>query len=161
MPRLARNVHPEPESSSGDATSRLVEAIERLVAQNVQQQQGQQPHQSAGINVVVKQFRDLCPPEYDGSPNPLVAENWIHELEKIFLLTDISETQKVVCASFMLKEGASHWWDMIKRAYHTDEHPMMWALFKTLFLEKYFPRVKREEKETGVHKSKARESFSR
>ena len=56
MPRLARNVHPEPESSSGDATSRLVEAIERLVAQNVQQQQGQQPHQSAGINVVVKQF---------------------------------------------------------------------------------------------------------
>ena len=48
----------------------------------------------------------------------------------------------------MLKEGASHWWDIIKRAYHTDEHPMIWALFKTLFLEKYFPRVKREEKET-------------
>ena len=34
------NVHPEPKSSSGDATSRLVEAIERLVAQNAQQQQG-------------------------------------------------------------------------------------------------------------------------
>ena len=105
MPRLARNVHPEPESSSGDATSRLVEAIERLVAQNVQQQQGQQPHQSAGINVVVKQFRDLRPPEFDGSPNPLMAENWIRELEKIFLLTDVSETQKVVCTSFA--EGGS------------------------------------------------------
>ena len=75
--------------------------------------------------MVVKQFRDLCPPDFDGSPNPLVAENWILELEKIFLLTDVSETQKVVCASFMLKEGASHWWDMIKWAYHTDEHPMM------------------------------------
>ena len=60
------------------------------------------------------------------------------------MLTDVLETQKVICASFMLKEGASHWWDMIKWAYHTDEHLMMWALF----LEKYFPRVKREEKET-------------
>ena len=139
MLRLARNVHPEPESSSGDATSRLVEAIERLVAQNAQQQQGQQPQQYAGINVVVKQFQDLCPPDFDGSPNPLVAENWILELEKIFLLTDVSETQKVVCASFMLKEGASHWWDMIKRAYRIDEYWMMWALFKTLFLKKYFP----------------------
>ncbi|KAF3449179.1 hypothetical protein FNV43_RR09907 [Rhamnella rubrinervis] len=109
MPCFPRNVHPKPESSLGDATSRLVEAIERL--------------------------------------NPLVAENWIRELEKIFLLTDVSETQKVVWASFMLKEGASHWWDMIKRAYRTDEHPMIWALFKTLFLEKYFPRVKREENE--------------
>ena len=36
---------------------------------------------------------------------------------------------------------------MIKRAYHTNKHSMMWALFKTLFLEKKFPRVKREEKE--------------
>ena len=105
---------------------------------------------------MVKQFRDLHLPEFDGSSNPLVAENWIRELEKIFLLTDISETQKVICASFMLKEGASHWWDMIKRAYHTDEHPMIWALFKTLFFEKYFPRVKREEKETEFRSLKQR-----
>ncbi|KAF3455386.1 hypothetical protein FNV43_RR00009 [Rhamnella rubrinervis] len=74
-----------------DATSRLVEAIERLVAQNVQQQQPRQQQQFVGINAVVKQFRDLHPPEFDGSMNPLVAENWIRKLE-IFLLTDVSET---------------------------------------------------------------------
>ncbi|KAF3434676.1 hypothetical protein FNV43_RR21761 [Rhamnella rubrinervis] len=39
MPHFTRNVHLEPESSSGDVTGRLLEAIERLVAQNVQQQQ--------------------------------------------------------------------------------------------------------------------------
>ncbi|KAF3455998.1 hypothetical protein FNV43_RR00641 [Rhamnella rubrinervis] len=74
MPRFPRNIHPEPESSSWDATSRLVEAIERLVAHNVQQQQPWQQQQPAGINAVVKQFRDLHPPEFDGSMNPLVAE---------------------------------------------------------------------------------------
>ncbi|KAF3434619.1 hypothetical protein FNV43_RR21704 [Rhamnella rubrinervis] len=89
MPRFPRNVHPEPKSSSGDATSRLVEAIERLVTQNVQQQQPRQQQPPAGINAVVKQFRDLHPPEFDRSMNPLVAENWIRELEKIFLQTDV------------------------------------------------------------------------
>ncbi|KAF3445823.1 hypothetical protein FNV43_RR11000 [Rhamnella rubrinervis] len=99
MRRFPRNVHPEPESGSGDATSRLVEAIERLVAQNVQQQQPQQQQQPEEINAVVKQFRDLHPLEFDGSMNPLVAENWIRELEKIFLLTDILETRRCVLPS--------------------------------------------------------------
>ncbi|KAF3450428.1 hypothetical protein FNV43_RR06509 [Rhamnella rubrinervis] len=38
MSRPSRNVHPEPENSSGDSTGRLLEAIKLLVAQNVQQQ---------------------------------------------------------------------------------------------------------------------------
>ncbi|KAF3443056.1 hypothetical protein FNV43_RR16977 [Rhamnella rubrinervis] len=124
--------HPEPESSSGDATSRLVEAIERLVAQNVQHQQ-QQPQQPAGINVVVKRFRDLHPLEFDGLSNPLEAENWIR--------------------------GSQSLVGYDKRAYHIDEHPMMSALFKTLFYEKYFPQVKRDEKETefiNIEERKAR-----
>ncbi|KAF3451155.1 hypothetical protein FNV43_RR07246 [Rhamnella rubrinervis] len=61
MPRVPRNVHPEPESSSGDATSRLVEAIERLVAQNIQQQQPRQQPQPRGIITVVKRFEIYIP----------------------------------------------------------------------------------------------------
>ncbi|KAF3441109.1 hypothetical protein FNV43_RR15019 [Rhamnella rubrinervis] len=77
MPRFTRNVYPEPEGSSGDVTGHLLEALERLVAQNVQQQQPQpqQLPQSAGINTMVKQFCDLHPPKFDGSSNLLVAEN--------------------------------------------------------------------------------------
>ncbi|KAF3432563.1 hypothetical protein FNV43_RR27303 [Rhamnella rubrinervis] len=40
--RPLRNVHPKPESSSGNTTCWLLEAIEKLMAQNLQQQ-GQQP----------------------------------------------------------------------------------------------------------------------
>ena len=150
MPRHTRNVHPEPESSTGNTTSRLLEALERLLAHTVQQQHQQQPQEpqvNIGINMVMKQFRDFHLSEFKGSTNPLVAENLIMELEKVFNMTDVTETEKVICASFMLKEGASHWWDLIKRAYNIDEQPMMWASFKTLFFEKYFPRVKQEEKE--------------
>ncbi|KAF3451363.1 hypothetical protein FNV43_RR07458 [Rhamnella rubrinervis] len=52
----------------------VLEAIERLIAQNVQQQR--QPQQSTGINVVVKQFQDLHPLEFDGSLNPLVFPSY-------------------------------------------------------------------------------------
>ena len=37
MSRLTRNVYPELKSSSRDGISRLLEAIKRLVAQNLQQ----------------------------------------------------------------------------------------------------------------------------
>ena len=36
---------------------------------------------------------------------------------------------------------------MVKRAYHTEENPFDWTRFKELFLQKYFPLAKRDEKE--------------
>lgn len=51
---------------------------------------------------------------------------------------DYSESQKVICAAFMLKMGASHLCDIIKRAYHMEESPIEWIEFKELFLNNYF-----------------------
>lgn len=74
---------------------------------------------------------------FEGLNNPLVAEDWIQELEKIFMLMDYIESQKVICVAFMLK----------KKVYHMDESPIERTQFKVLFLKKYFPVVKRDEKE--------------
>ncbi|KAF3445923.1 hypothetical protein FNV43_RR11100 [Rhamnella rubrinervis] len=128
------------EGSSGYTTSCLVEALERLVGQST-------PQQSTRIGAMVEQFKQFHPIEFDSSINHLIVENWFRELEKVLMLMDFTEAQKVVCASFMLKEEARHWWDMVKRAYHTEQNPMVWIQYKTLFLAKFFPLLKQKEKE--------------
>lgn len=35
----------------------------------------------------------------------------------------------------------------MKKAYHIKENPLVWTRFKELFLKKYFPLTKRDEKE--------------
>ncbi|KAL5779261.1 hypothetical protein ACOSQ2_009998 [Xanthoceras sorbifolium] len=80
---------------------------------------------------VVEQFRRLHPLSFEGSTNPLDAEEWLRELDKVFSFMNCTENQKVACAVFMLKGDAGHWWEMTNR----------------LFNQKYFPEELRNEKE--------------
>ena len=139
MPRPRKEANHVPGNSTTDAASRLLEFLANAMNHGSQQ--------SNGISGVVEQFKRFQPPAFEGSSNPLVAEEWIREMEKTFTFMECTEAQKVVCASVMLKKGAGHWWDMVKRAYHTGENPLVWTRFKELFLEKYFSLAKRDEKE--------------
>ncbi|TXG69944.1 hypothetical protein EZV62_004879 [Acer yangbiense] len=67
---------------------------------------------------VVEQFRRLHPPSFEGTTNPLDAEEWLRELEKGFTFINCTDDQKVACA------------------------------FKELFNQKYFPEELRNEKES-------------
>ena len=84
----------------------------------------------------------MYPPSLEGSSNSLLVEDQLREIKNIFSLMTCNET-----ASYMLKIGSSHWWDMTKRAYDTEDNPLQGTKFKELFLEKYFPLVKNNEKE--------------
>ena len=64
-----------------------------------------------------------------------------------FELMTCSETQKVICATHMLKESAMHLWDSAKRAHMTTGNPMTWTQFKEIFNDKYFPLSLRSAKE--------------
>ena len=68
-------------------------------------------------------------------------------MEKTFTFMECTKAQKVVCPYVMLQKGVGHWWDMVKRAYHMEENPLVWTRFKELFLRKCFPLAKRDELE--------------
>ncbi|KAJ4702887.1 Cellular nucleic acid-binding protein [Melia azedarach] len=116
---------------------------------NAMEQRPQTSNGSASSNTmrVVEQFRKLQPPFFEGSINPLVAEEWVRELEKIFRLIDCTDQQKVTCATYMLKGSASHWWEMTSRAQDMEGYNVTWDRFKELFDEKYFPQSLRDDKE--------------
>ncbi|XP_028094593.1 uncharacterized protein LOC114294660 [Camellia sinensis] len=84
---------------------------------------------------------------FDGATDPLEAEKWLTEMEKLFPVFECTDDQKVTYATFMLQGIANDWWQMEKRIHEHDANPYTWERFKKAFNEKYFPRSVRLQKQ--------------
>lgn len=75
--------------------------------------------------------------------NPLDAEGWITELEKVYGILKSTEAEKVDCALHLLQGPAATWWDVEVQKKVDGKHT--WEQFKQLFLDHHFPESKRDE----------------
>ena len=60
-----------------------------------------------------ERFRRTKAPEFEGSYDPLVADEWLAQVERIFNFMGLTDVEKVKCASFVLKKEARYWWDTV------------------------------------------------
>ena len=81
-------------------------------------------------------FGKMKPAEFVGSIDPLEAEEWINSLETIFEFMQLNDQERVVCASYMLRKGARHWWSTVKMT--RDITVMSWADFIREFNHEYY-----------------------
>ncbi|XP_073024201.1 uncharacterized protein [Primulina eburnea] len=93
---------------------------------------------------VYDRFRRLNPPEFMGSTDPTVAEEWIKSLESIFSYLHMEDADKVTCAIFLLTKHARIWWERSRVA--LPAIPLTWETFKTVFYNKYFSKDIRAKK---------------
>ncbi|XP_057981145.1 uncharacterized protein LOC131166572 [Malania oleifera] len=96
----------------------------------------------------IDEFTRLKPSVFIGSANPIRAENWIQEIEKILDVMNYIEKQKVTFVTFKLSREVERWWVSVKKM---EEHrpipvAMTWARFRELFFERYFPATVRNAK---------------
>ena len=61
--------------------------------------------------VMAKKIATLKPPTFVGKEDPMLLENWLRDMEKIFTANGTLETQKVNQATFYLREDADTWWE--------------------------------------------------
>ncbi|XP_028091731.1 uncharacterized protein LOC114292024 [Camellia sinensis] len=115
----ARNVD-ESESSSAriDRLERMVEALTGL------------------------KYKKLKPPEFAGGIEPLKAEAWVLETEKIFEVFPCTNVYKVLLATFTLTEEARRWWMLVRdykkaRKFEGGLHVEVLDRVNVLKLEKY------------------------
>ncbi|XP_028104734.1 uncharacterized protein LOC114303783 [Camellia sinensis] len=92
--------------------------------------------------IMERAFQDLKPTIFTGSTNPLVAEAWVRDMEKIFSALPCTERQKVTFATFTLTDDAQEWWLLTLKK----EHIVTLARFLEIFYEKYFLDSLREQK---------------
>ncbi|GMN59342.1 hypothetical protein TIFTF001_028423 [Ficus carica] len=81
-------------------------------------------------------FQHMKAPKFEGSTNPIEADNWLIDLQVILNFLGLNDQEKVLCAYFMLRKDARLWWETIQ--IRRDVTQMTWEDFVDEFKEKYF-----------------------
>ncbi|KAH7569501.1 hypothetical protein JRO89_XS06G0175000 [Xanthoceras sorbifolium] len=101
---------------------------------------------SGGTVITLERFKKLGPPAFKGTSDPLVAEAWLKQIEKVFNAIRCPDEQKVIFATFMCQDEADYLWDATSRILRTtlqENDPITWGMFMNTFNEKYFPDLVR------------------
>ncbi|MQL92707.1 hypothetical protein Taro_025327, partial [Colocasia esculenta] len=69
---------------------------------------------------MMERFRRMTPPFFKGESDPVLAESWLRETEKIFRAIRCAEEERVTLATYMLQERADVWWSSMLRTQFTD-----------------------------------------
>ncbi|XP_073279525.1 uncharacterized protein [Primulina huaijiensis] len=82
-------------------------------------------------------FKKMNPPEFVGSPDPLIAMEWVKAVEAIFDYLNFDDKDRVSCAVFLLTKTARIRWEATKVTINVET--LKRNEFKDLFYDKYFP----------------------
>ena len=93
----------------------------------------------------LQRFRAHHPPTFTGGGDPMVADHWFMQIEKVLEAMEItSDTTRIRLAAFQLEGEAQVWWNWAKTA--RDLEALTCAEFQELFMGKYFPDTTRHAK---------------
>ena len=81
-------------------------------------------------------FGKMKPAQSVGSIDPLKAEEWLSLIDTILDFMQLSDYEWVLCASYMLRKDARHWWGTVKL--RKNVNVMTWAEFVGEFNQKYY-----------------------
>ncbi|XP_073153193.1 uncharacterized protein [Henckelia pumila] len=93
-------------------------------------------HPAANQNPIYKRFLELGPPEFKGETDPLIAEQWFQAMETAFEFMQITDADRLRCATYMFRDDARVWWNGAKAALNLTT--LTWNGFKDVFYGKYF-----------------------
>lgn len=86
-------------------------------------------------------------PEFEGNAPPDVFIDWLHTMERVFDLKDLSEEQKVKIVAIKLRKYASVWWERVKRQQNHEGKSKVcsWEKMKRPMRKKFLPAHLRQE----------------
>ena len=97
---------------------------------------------SEGGPINLQRFRAHHPPTFTGGGDPMVADHWFMQIEKVLEAVEItSDTTRIRLAAFPLEGEAQVWWRWARTS--RDVEVMTWAEFQELFMGKYFPKTEK------------------
>ena len=76
--------------------------------------EGQMNPPAVQEDLLYELFRHMKAPEFEGLADPIVADNWLLDIQVILEFMRLSEQERVLCASFALKKDARHWWTTVQ-----------------------------------------------
>ena len=93
----------------------------------------------------LQRFRAHHPSTFTGGEDPMVADHWFRQIEKVLKAMDItSDVARIKLVVFQLEGESQVWWDWVKTSRDLEE--LTWAEFDELFMGKYFSTTTRYAK---------------
>ena len=93
----------------------------------------------------LQRFRAHHPPAFTMGGDPMVADYWFMQIEKVLEAMEItSDTTRIRLVAFQLEGEAQVWWKWARTS--RDLEAMTWAEFQELFMGKYFLETARHAK---------------
>ena len=100
---------------------------------------------SQGSTSNLQRFRAHHPLTFTGGGDPMVADHWFMQIEKVLEAMEItSDATRIRLVAFQLEGEAQVWWKWERTS--SDLEAMTWAEFQELFMGKYFPDTARHAK---------------
>ncbi|GMN72811.1 hypothetical protein TIFTF001_052077 [Ficus carica] len=90
-------------------------------------------------DLLYERFRRMKAPEFEGTTDSIVADNWLIDIQVILDFMGLTEQEKVLCASFALKKDARHWWMTVQMRRNVAN--MNWKDFVAEFSTIYYNRM--------------------
>ena len=88
----------------------------------------------------LQRFRAHRPPTFTGGGDPMVADHWFMQIEKVLEAMEItSDATRIRLVAFQLEGEAQIWWKWVRTS--RDLVAMTWVEFQDLFMGKYFPEI--------------------
>ena len=84
----------------------VLDVVERVACP----EQAVVPIREVDPNVIFEKFLKRGPPEFTDTEDPLVADDWIVRMEKIFRVLECTGPQRVQLAAYMFRSVAEDWW---------------------------------------------------
>jgi hypothetical protein len=137
-------VPPEPNEDSLEKMMRVMKE-QIVVAANLVNRPVQPPPPPPKARNPVLDFLKCDPPPFTGGDDPLEAQSWLNILNNIFECLHCRDEQKVNFAAYMLKGNADNWWNFTCKL--STGKPTDWEHFQKVFLDRYFPKFIRKQKE--------------
>ena len=93
----------------------------------------------------LQRFRAHHPPTFTGGGDPMVADHWFMQIEKVLEAMEItSDANRIRLAAFQLEGEAQVWWKWARTSRGLEV--MTWVEFQELFMGKHFPDTTRHAK---------------
>ncbi|KAH7847302.1 hypothetical protein Vadar_024438 [Vaccinium darrowii] len=146
----------------GSGTRDIDRVLAAMARQSEQQAafmlwQNQQVTTAATGTGLLERFKKLFTAEFEGTVDPVDAENWLKSVDRVLVAMGVTDEQKVTLATFSLNGEALVWWEATQRlmtAPLLDVQPpvpqvITWARFVKAFNDQYFPEAYRFEQEAA------------
>ena len=132
---MQRFLVPQGENRAGPT----VEQVGPEVREQPPQPQQEQRAVAQGLKPASKRFMKRNHLVFEGAVDPVVAEEWISMIEKIFQFVHIEDEEKVKCVMYMLRKEVRIWQDAVKKI--RDTVTITWAEFLIEFNSKYYSQA--------------------